>query len=225
MAESAFNILNRRTYRSEANPLDKSTIVSVYPKEITEIKLTLQPGKFVIPAGTASNPGILVIGSSSWWKDVGENEPLLEIPVYSPVMAKSIIDDYIMGILGAAVGESGPGLFFVPGEYTVAEIKLKYKAELDIAIARQNRWYNNLIKMGDALWSRTNGNPLSIGDDMRFAARELGKDKVWIKDFQAIELIPCVACGAMRNPAFPICPNCKNIVDLELAKKLNFKSA
>ena len=63
-------MLNRRRLRqSVKNPLDKCTIVSIFPKVIDEDKITIQPGKFHIDKGTLENPAILVIGGSSWWKD------------------------------------------------------------------------------------------------------------------------------------------------------------
>ena len=42
-------MLNRRKLRqSVKNPLDKCTIVSIFPKAIDEDKFTIQPGKFHI---------------------------------------------------------------------------------------------------------------------------------------------------------------------------------
>lgn len=220
---SVFEMLNMRTLRAPVNPLDKATIVSVYPKKIIETKRTLQPSIFEIPAGTLEKPGISVIGPASWWKFVEERQPLIEITHSAVVMAESIISDKVNALLGAEPGVCGPGLFFVPGELTEAVIKKDYKTQLDQAAARQKLWYMKLIEMADSLWARTNGNPLAIPDDARFAARALSLDKPWIKDFQLVQNVPCIACGALRNPAYPICPSCKMVVDPELAAKLGIK--
>jgi hypothetical protein len=215
--------LNRRTIRAEPNPLDRSTIVSIFPREVISINHTIQPGKFLIPAGSYEKPSLLVIGTSSWWKELDENQPLLEITHSSPVMAESIIKDFCNGLLGCNMGNKMPGLFFVPGEFTLAKIVTEKKPLLDNARENQRRWYEDLVVMADASWARAHGNPLAIWDIMRVAARDLGKDKAWIKDFQVAELFPCKACGFMRNQLYPVCPNCKTVdVNHPGAKDLKF---
>src|SRR5437016_1403626 len=85
---------NRRLIKSPINPLDKSTVISIYPKEITEEKPTLQPGMFHIEAGSYDKPTILIVGPSVWWKEVDEQQPLLEITISSIQIADSIVKDY-----------------------------------------------------------------------------------------------------------------------------------
>lgn len=216
--------LNKQTMRGPTNPLDVSTVISIFPKEIIETKVTLFPGVFHLTPGSYLNPSRLVVGPSSWWKDVGEEQPLLEIPVSSIQIAKSIVDDYSNGILGCDMGEAQPGLFFIPGEIEIKELLSKHRPQLDRAAQRQRNWYTTLVKLADALWSRSNGNPLAISDDMRLAARELSfNNKEWLADFQHVEMARCIACGSMRNPLYPVCPTCKAVVDPEMAKKLNLK--
>lgn len=203
---------HRRVIRAPTNPLDRSTVVSIFPKEIDEVKHTIQPGRFLIPAGTYEKPGILVVGPSSWWREIDEDQPMLEIPQSSIQIADSLVKDYCNGLLGYNVGEASPGMFYIPGNFTVEQIKKDYKGELDKALTRQRNWYQMLVKLGDSLWARSNGNPLAISDDMRLAARELGQSvKDWMKDFSMVEMVRCIACGALRNPAYPICANCKHI--------------
>lgn len=210
----------KRTVRSTPNPLDKCTIVSIYPKDIKEHKPTIQPGFFHIPKGSIENPSVLVVGPSSWWREIDEFQPLLEITHSSIQVAQSLINDYTVGMLGIKPNAK-PGLFFTPGAFSSNEIKLKFKKELDSAAIRQQLFYENLVKMGDIGWARSNGNPLTISDDMRMAAIELNmKGKDWMTDFQHLEMVRCVACGHMRNPLFPMCGNCKTIIDKEAAKKL-----
>lgn len=211
----------RRTIRGPINPLDKSTIVSIYPKPIEERKPTISPGQFNIPAGTVAKPELLIVGPSSWWRDVDEDQPLLEIPVSSIQIADSVVRDYCNGILACDMDQSMPGLFYVPGaklnaksepDYpaTLAWIQKEYSNQLKAAERRQNNWYGVLVKLADSLWARSNGNPLAISDDMRMAARELNLSQVkdWMKDFQMVEMVRCKACGSLKNPQYPICAQC-----------------
>jgi hypothetical protein len=215
---------HRRAIKGPVNPLDKSTIVSIFPKEIKEIKHTIFPGEFHILPGSYEKPSILVVGPSSWWKEVDDNQPLLEIPVSSVQIADSVVKDYCNGIFGCDMATSMPGLFYVPGEFTVASIKEKFKNELDKAKAKQTSFYSTLVRMADALWARSNGNPLTIGEDMRMAARELGlKEKDWLKDYQAVDMVKCTACGALKNPNYPVCGTCRAIdTNHPAAKDLKF---
>lgn len=210
----------RKTIRSASNPLDKCTVVSIYPKEVKEHKPTIQPGYFLIPKGSFDKPSTLIVGPSSWWREIDEFQPLLEITHSSIQVASALINDYTLGMLGVR-GNDKPGLFFVPGVYTSNEIKNDFKKELESTKLRQINHYQNLIKMADAGWAKTNGNPLCISDDMRMAADQLNmKNKDWMADFQHMEMIRCIACGSMRNPLYPMCNHCHTIVDTELAKKL-----
>lgn len=228
MAVGAFLAdFNRRTIRAEVNPLDKATVFSVYPVDILERKGTIQPGTFFIPAGSYEAPSSLVVGPSSWWKDLDPNQPLLEITNSSIQVADSIVRDYCNGILACDMGDCMPGLFFIPGVVNVVELKTdkKYRAILDKAIQKQKNWYSALVKMADALWSRTNGNPISISDDMRRAATELKLDKPWAKDYEKLDLAPCPACGNLRNNNYPVCTHCKTIIDRAKYEKLGLKAA
>lgn len=221
---SAFETMNRQTHRAPTNPLDKATIISIFPREINERKPTIQPGFFHIDKGSIEKPASLIVGPSSWWKDTGEQEPLLEIPTSAVVIAKSVIDDFCNGILGCNMADRMPGLVYVPGEVTVEKFKKEYSEEFDNLIAKQRNWFGELVKMADSLWARTNGSPLCISDDMRDAANFLGlESKDWMQNFTAMEMIRCIACGSMRNPLYPMCGNCKHIVDPELARKLGIQ--
>ena len=215
----------RRAVKGPVNPLDKTTIVSIYPQEIDERKPTISPGRFVIPPGSYENPSIVVFGPSSWWREIDDEQPLLEIPVSSIQVADSIIKDYCNGILGCNMADAMPGLFYVPGEYTVKDIQKSYKHELDAAQTRQRNWYSILIKLADSLWARSTGNPLAINDSMRLAAKEMNLQKDWMKDFRMVDTVRCKACGGLLNPMYPVCPTCKAINDPVKAKELGLTFA
>ena len=218
--------IRRLAIRSTPNPMDKCTIVSIIPKEIREIKPTVQPGVFYLAPGSYENPSILVVGPSSWWREIDEHQPLLEISNSSIQIADSIVRDYCSGLLGCNMNDKMPGLFYVQGEKTVADIKKDYKGLLDEALKKQKAWYGELVMIADSLWARTNGDAKAITDDARTAALDLNiSNKEWIKDFHVKELIRCVACGSLKNPEFPICPNCKAITDTKKAESLGIRFA
>lgn len=217
--------INRKTIRAPVNPSDKCTIVTIYPRQITEVKVTLQPGTFHIPAGSYEKPGILVIGPSSWWREIDVEQPLLEIPTSSIVMADSIVKDYCNGLIACNMSDAMPGIFYLQGAKTSEEVKKDHKFELDRAKLHQENWYRALIMMADVDWARTNGNPIAINNDARFAAKELGETRDWMKNFEKVGLVRCIACGNLRDPRYPICSVCKAIADPEMAKKLNLTFA
>ena len=217
----------RMQIKAPVNELDKSSIISIFPKDLApEHKPTIQPGTFKIPYGTFAKPGILVVGPSSWWKETDEGQPLLEIPHSSIQIAHSIVRDYIVGLLACDMAEQRPGIFYIPGVVTEAKLKEpEVAAMLEQAQRRQKNWFMALVKIGDVLWSRTNGNPMSVSDDMKLAAKDLGLDKPWVRDFQSVTMVNCKACGALKNPAYPVCPTCKAVDDPALATKLGIKFA
>lgn len=214
----------KRLIRAPVNPLDKSTVVSIFPKKISERYVTIQPGIFEIQPGRLENPAVLVVGTSSWWKEIDDNQPSLEIPVNSIQIADSIVRDYCNGLLGCNMGDKMPGLFFLPGEWTGERVKKEHPAMLLKYAQFQKTWFLELVRIADTLWSGSNGNPRTISDDARLACRELNiHEKPWLGDLKTAELVRCVACGNLRNPAFPVCPTCKAVADPELAKKLNLQ--
>jgi len=203
---------NKITRRAPVNPLDKSTVVSIFPKHIVETKPTIQPGIFEIQPGSYENPAVLVVGPSSWWREIDDDQPLIEIPVWATQISDAIIKDYCNGLLACNMLDCMPGMFHLPGQHTSVNIKKDYKPLLDLALDKQKRWYLALVKLADSLWARSNGNPVAIPDDARLAARSLDlHSKEWLKDYQMVELVRCIACGSLKNPAFPVCPTCKAI--------------
>jgi hypothetical protein len=185
----------------------------------------MQPGVFDLAAGTYDNPSQLVVGPSSWWRELSTDEPLLEIPVSSVMVAESIVRDYANGLIECNMNDIMPGLFFMPGVVPVDKLKKEHKSILDFANTKQNNWYLKLIEMGDILWARTQGNPLSISNDMRIAAKALGKEKDWLKNYTNTEVARCKACGTMINTSIIVCPNCKVILDAERFKSLGLNFA
>lgn len=211
--------------RMEPNPLDKATIVSVFPKDIYDFKPMVFPGLFQIPAAKQDDFQVVTIGPSSWFKEMEEGQPFLEITHSAVAMADSFIKDYCAQ-LGCEMGTKMPGLFYLAGRVSKAEVREKYRDKIELAITKQRGFFENLVKIADVMWARTNGNPLGISDDAKLAATYLGlKDKVWLADFRSMELKPCLSCGELVNYNYPVCKHCKAIINKDLAAKLEIKFA
>lgn len=215
----------KRQIRRPKNPNDKTTVISIYPKRMVKDFITLEPGLFTIEGGNIKKPSLMVLGSSSWWSGSNPDSPLLEVQVSSFNVAESLIKDICSGLIGYKTNERMPGLFFIPGEISLATLLTVHKHELSLAEEKQTKWYDELIRMANVDWSKAQGNPLAISDDSRLAANELGrKDLPWMGQFVQTELIPCAACGAPRNPKYPVCGSCHNIIDLKRAEELGIKA-
>ena len=207
--------------RTPASTLDVYTIVSIFPKKIVEKKVTLDPGEFIIEPGTYEKPSVLTVTSAVYWNRFSSEMDPAEITTPAIMIANSVVSDYVNTMVGARPGECGPGLFYVEGKKTSEDIKKHHVKELDAAKARQDTWYRIMVEAADGLWARSNGNPVAIPKDSRLAAQELKlKDKPWMQDFNTLQMIACINCGNLRNPAYPSCPHCRQVVDPALYKKL-----
>jgi hypothetical protein len=223
--------LNRaRIHRAPVNPMDRTTIVSVYPTPIEDFKPTIFPGRHVIEAAPKGGFSLLVVGPASWFKEMEEGQPFLEIQTGSLKVAEAFITDFVTSLLGSNASDIAPGLFYLPGEFDRESVqkwvnpkdpKDTFKARIEAARERQKRYFMELVKIADMLWSRTNGNPLSVSDDARLAATELNlTTKPWLQDFKTVELVPCPACGELVNSNYPVCKSCKAIVNKKRADEL-----
>ncbi len=215
----------RRQTRRPRNVHDKTSVISILPKELHKEFITLEHSNYTIPAGSVEKPAILILEGTSWWSAAQPAPaPMLEVQVDSFSLATSLLRDTLIGMLECKIGEAQPGIFIIPGVVTLTDLKTKYSEEVKRAENMQKRWFEALVTMANIDWPRSQGNPLAIHDDSRLAANELGrKDLPWMGQFTVQELIPCVACGAPRNPKYPVCGSCHNVIDSKLAESLNIK--
>lgn len=235
---------NQRITRRPKNPLDKCTIVSVYPVAIVDYKPTAFPQTHRIEGAADGDYSVTVVEAAGWYKEMEENQPFMEIPITSIQVAEAFIRDFVNALPEYVPEVAAPGMFFVLGAYTKETIKKYIEADelsedgkiirkgrtfdqlITAARARQNQWFMNIVRMADTDWARSNGNPRAIGETQKMAAEKLQlKEKPWLKDFQAVEKKNCPACGQLINPDFPICFNCKNVIDPVKAKALNLTFA
>jgi len=220
--------LNRRVLTQlPRNPLDKTTIVSIYPREIVDTKPTLFPGRFVIPAAIGDDFSLLLIeGASYFIPSMIGNQPPTEVQVNSMSLAESILHDSIPA-MNLVTSVARPGVFSIPGEYNRISI-LKYvhadgrsfKELLQTAREWQQNYWTAVISEADYFWSKSNCNPKTIPEDAKLAVKILGleKSKPWMENAVASELIKCKACGEMINPQFRGCKHCHAMLDPEKGK-------
>lgn len=225
---STFGFLgsNVMVNRLPKNSLDFCTVVNIYPRDIHELKHTLEPGVFDIPAGSYEKPGLLKVFGSSWWRDFegrDAKQPPFEVQTPSMVVANSIVQDYINGMFCFSPTQK-PGLFYVPGDFNKSIPE--HKKLLDEAREHQINWYKELVKEADKLWARTNGNPLAISADMKLASKELNlTEKDWLRDYVTMEMIRCKACTTLVRAESIVCSNCKVVLDEKRFASLGMKFA
>lgn len=222
--------------KSPVNPMDKSTIVSIFPKRIVEKKVTIFPSFYILEPGTFEKPFCLTIGPASWYSTVLDGMPTLEVPQSSLQVADSVVSDYVNSLMEFST-DAYPGIFYLPGSHTseyiskpgatikIDENVISIKHVLESALQRQRNWYHKLIRQADIIWSRTNGNPTAINEDMRLAASELNmQGKPWMENTVAASMTNCPACGFLRNGNFPVCQNCRTIIDHSKFKEMGLVS-
>lgn len=216
--------------RLPKNPMDKCTIVSIYPRAIEENKPTIFPQNYRIEAAPRGGFSLLVVdGASYFTQPMMEGQPPNEIQINAAQLADSIVKDFLNSIWLSNSGGRGPGLFFIPGEYTEKTILTAkdyngktFNELMEVAKARQKAWFTELMNAADELWARTNGNPRAVPDDARLAAIELGveKSKPWMENTVAAQLDRCPACGEMVDLNYPVCKGCKAVINKKKAEEL-----
>lgn len=221
----------RVLYQLPKNPADKATIVSIFPKLIVEIKPTIFPSRYDIPAADKDDFSLLVIESASYYiPSTVEKMPPTEIQINSAALAQSIIDDYLSAIWLSSRGLRSPGVFWIPGAWSkknilgyVDENGVSFQQMLDKAKEAQKLWFLEIMNAADELWARSNGNPRAIPEDARLAADilQVSSQKAWMSNQIASNLNNCPSCGEMINLNYPVCKFCHAVIDAAKAKELD----
>lgn len=211
------------------NPLDVTTIVSIYPREIVDDKPTLFPPRYVIAAAPRDGFSLTLIrGASFFLPSVIEKQPPTEVQITSMVLADSILRDSIP-TMNLVSQTHRPGIFAIPGAHDKMTIEYYkhadgrfFKELLENARQWQQAYWTDIMNEADYFWASTGGNPKSIPEDAKLAAKILGveKSKPWMNNVVASEMSNCRACGEMVNPAFPVCKHCHAILDPAKAEEL-----
>lgn len=196
------------------------TLVSLLPYQPPpEHKPHILPSTFVIPAADPEwGFGILHVGEGVHFiPDVfnDKNNHRILTPPYE--MARSIIEDFSSAQLGIEDG-AAPGLFFVEGGLTPAEVKRTCGEQLAAAKLKQENWFKGLVVMADVDWVR-NKNAMAVSDLQRNAAKALGLKREWL-DITTIETAICPFCKVSVQPDAIKCHSCHEIVNIKLYKEM-----
>jgi len=200
----------------------KCTVVSFVPFELLEAKPGLIPPAFLIEKSDGKTPTIIHVGNSLHYVYLDDTRGSLPVRGPSDIVAESIVRDYVDSQLG--IDEfSAPGLFWVPGEYTIAEIKVKFKDEIKSALDKQHNWFTNCCRIADDDWNKYHQHNV-ISSAQRLMAEMLGYSAVehpWMAAVRKSEMPKCNACFSLLNDAAQtVCHVCKaSLVQKELATK------
>lgn len=203
----------------------KCTVASLVPWPLTFNKPGLAHDEYKIDAAKGDG-GIAILHvdntKTPFLIPGHERMKTIGMPVVSEEISRSIVEDFFHSQV--AVGEdAAPGLFWVPGQFTVTELKAKYAIEINHHRERQNRWFANLVRDADAVWMQTRQVKM-ITDLQKRAARALKLTRDWLVEID-INAVGAVVCPACRNPVPAeaiVCGNCKCILDAKKAEALAF---
>lgn len=189
-----------------------ATIVSIVPFEIEADKPTIYPGVFRIPKGDENSPSVLHVKEASHFVYMGADRgksPFLRVRNSAFDVARAIIEDFIGALIGTTP-YARPGIFWVPVEVSGEEVPFKYPKELENAKATQRLWYEELVKMADGDWSKSNQNYRSITSLEVIAANKLGLKRQWAEEPKtvAISFVECPICRNTIDDGCIVCPSC-----------------
>jgi hypothetical protein len=206
--------------------MDKTTIVSLFPLAIDERKPGIYPGHFAIKPAKDGDFEILHVGNSVYWVNFYDDRP--PIPVSTPAneIAISIINDFSKNLFGYDAGnEAWPGLFWLEGHLSKAEITSKHADKIAKAKAAQLRWYENLIKLADDAWVGSNKQHRAVSSLQRLACKALGLEREWVVEINTtVGPKYCPACKTRVHEEAAVCSNCRFILDDAKYKTMKFAS-
>ncbi len=203
--------------------MSKATIVSFHPLEIREHKPGMANPNIIIPAAPKNDFVSVLIEDNSHGVYLDSERGTLIVPEYASLFAEHVVNDFVSSQIGRDT-ESGaqPGIFWVEGGYNREGIKKEFPGKLAEAIRQQSLWFERLVKKADDDWTKKHLNEY-ISDLQRHAAKALNLDRDWISYSGVVGNERCPACSSILvNPAPPICPTCRCVLDAERASKLVF---
>jgi hypothetical protein len=198
--------------------MDRATVVSMFPMEINEHKPGLYPGYFIIPAAPIGEFTFLVVGPSVYYQET-KNDIMTQVQTPCNVVAESIVHDFCSSHIGRIPQVAEPGVFWVPGAHeTRHDIEHYFPDQLKLAEQRQLKWYEELVKIADDTFSRTNRHT-SVSALQRLAAKHLALQRPWsLRTADNAGL--CRFCKSELPYGAVKCPTCREIVDMAAYREL-----
>ncbi len=185
---------------------------------ISESKPGINRGNFNIPAAKQGDFEILHVLDSFFDQPmVGVNRPL-RVPQPGEDIARSVVMDFCNTVIESSP-EAHPGLGWVVGKLSKAEILSKHKAKIDDITAKQLNWFRKLIQEADAIYEKHRDARL-LSDLHRKAADYLKIERNWNKDYSSVvQFKDCPSCHKPIHPDTVRCPECHAILNKEKAKE------
>lgn len=204
----------------------KVTIVSTLPLEINESKPGLIPGTFIIPPAKKDDFNILTI-DDCYVIHLNPNPdmPNMSVPEPAERVAKAIVRDYrdsAQGTSSTANADGSmaiPGMFYLTGEVSKAEIKTTHKKLLDAAFKNTQAWFMNLVAAADDEWVKSKQRRMIL-DLARVAANNLGLEREWNYDMLSNQSMTCPFCRSNIHPESVKCANCNEVVNVAAYEKM-----
>ena len=191
-----------------------SSVISIVPFPIEEMKPGLYPGNFEIKSSIDNIPEILHVGESVYHVEVDAGRSIT-VTVPSHRIAESIVNDFLssqLAVRSGEINECGPGIFWKFGKYSMERILLECAGELESARQRQHKWFTRLVEMADDDWEKLRQHR-AITDMQRKAAKFLSLERPWlvapITPINAVALVSqdCPACGSIIRQGIILCPS------------------
>lgn len=201
----------------------KSTVFSIVPFPITEVKPGLFPNTFSLPASKNNKPVALTIGTCIHYVYIDGDRGSLQVRDSSAEVAKSICEDYINSQLGINEG-AYPGLAWLPGEITAEQFADQWPQTLAELKVAQRNWFGILCRIADTDWKRYQQHNV-ISEFQRIAARDIGlkpEAHLWMDQAVPEAELTCPMCGSAHKPAQVICLGCKFILNQDEYAEANF---
>jgi len=203
---------------------DVCTVVSCAPFTINKNVPHMSPGNFYVPA--ADNPltdiNVLYVERAITHFYVGneagdKGDGWVSRVVPADDLALAIVRDEITSAIEVEPGAAQPGIFWLRGKVSKAEIILKYKEKLEVAREQQKRWFIALVKRADTDWAKIKS-PGVVSDLQRKASRALQLKKEWDIEQTVADMANCPMCQKIINPESVIC-SCGFILNKEIYQK------
>jgi hypothetical protein len=193
---------------------DVCTVISACPFPLDEKKPGIHPGVFKIPAAKLETHGIEVLivkgGRYPVYMDHDRGSFMVNEPAH--VVANAVVEDFCTAQLAADL-TARPALFYVEGEYTVAEARKLYGNRIIEAIKGQAEWFRRLVQLADDDWAKTRQHKL-ITDLQRYAGKALGLQRDWLVKPESVMTQDCPGCASTIPGKALKCAHCGTIVNV-----------